>query len=182
MLVSSLLPAEAPTTPHPATPSTPPPPGTLRRELDLAVLLCRLPQPLRALFLPALLHLPGCVPPWGADRRHHPSATSPRQRLDGARLTASPLTGLRALLETELRRSLALTETPLEWLPRPGRNFWLAVQAHRIGEVVGALAQHPEALPLTDELWRIVQAVKEQRSSVSCHAAAVPEPPARCAG
>jgi hypothetical protein len=125
--------------------------GVLRRDFEIKTMLCRLPRPLRDLLLPALLALAADQWPWPPDPARRPVACGERRFAPRA-LHPCSVAGLRALLVTELTLGMGLAQTPLPWLSRPARTARWALRAGRIGQVAGALACHPQAGSLTDEL------------------------------
>ncbi len=133
--------------------------GVLRREFEIKTMLCRLPRPLRDLLLPALLALAADHWPWPPDPARRPVACGERRFAPRA-LHPCSVAGLRALLVTELTLGMGLAQTPLPWLSRPARNAHLAVRAARIGQVAGALACHPQAGSLTDELYLALKTIR----------------------
>ena len=134
--------------------------GVLRREFEIKTMLCRLPRPLRDLLLPALLALAADLWPWPPEPARRPVSCGERRFAPRA-LHGCSVTGLRALLVTEFTLSMSLAQTPLPWLSRPARNAHLAVRAARIGQVAGALACHPQAGSLTDELYLALKTIRQ---------------------
>ena len=138
--------------------------GALRRDFEVRTMLCSLPRPLRDLLVPAVLALAADHWPWNPDPARHPVACGER-RFAPRVLHPYSVTGLRALLVTELTLGMGLAQTPLPWLSRPARNAHLAVRAARIGQIAGALACHPQAGTLTDELYLALKTIRQWRAT-----------------
>jgi hypothetical protein len=140
--------------PHPAPGDAAP-----RRPFEVKVLLCFLPEPLRVLFAPCLLTLAGTHLPLNDARVKHVGSALVWLRFRGE-MRADDLAWLRRALLEELHLGLALAETPMSWCARPVRNLRLLMRAARVGQLAEALAAHPDALPLTDELYHALWALR----------------------
>ena len=131
-----------------------------RRAFEVKTLLSFLPEPLRVLLVPCLLALAGADAPWHKDYQRNPWLCMAWRRINRQKIQNAALDWLRGVLASEVEVGLALSLLPLPRLCRPLRNCWLALHAARIGQVADELARRPEALPLTDELWLAVMALR----------------------
>jgi hypothetical protein len=71
------------------------------------------------------------------------------------------LNKLRARLVAEVNLGLAMVETAPVRYPRPVRNVLLARHARHIGQRLADLLAHPEAGALSDELTRLLDALRQ---------------------
>jgi len=124
------------------------------------VLLSFFPRALLVLLLPCLLAVAARRQPLDRERIQYPRPCMAWPRFKTPELQRASVAALRALLVSEFELGLSLTQTPLDWLSRPIRNFWLAMRAARIGQVAWELASRPDAAPLTDELSQALTALQ----------------------
>ena len=87
---------------------------------------------------------------------------APRPAWSAAPGTESDLEKRRARLVAEVNLGLAMVETAPIRFPRPVRNALLARHARHIGQRLADLFSHPAAGALSDELARLLEALRQR--------------------
>ena len=149
------VPAQA-ASPRPAHPTPPDDAALLKQRAlalhqDLQVLLASLPAAVRPALLRAFqAHISRQQPLESA----RPGMARLRAWLYAQAGAADALARLRAALVAELLLGISLVQTPRDWPSVAGRPERLARRAALLGQSAAALAAHPQALPLAQELQR----------------------------
>jgi len=150
------VPAQA-ASPRPAHQAAPPSMADMQQQRalalhqDLQVLLASLPAAVRPALLRAFqAHISRQQPLESA----RPGMARLRAWLYAQAGAADALARLRAALVAELLLGISLVQTPRDWPSVAGRPERLARRAALLGQSAAALAAHPQALPLAQELQR----------------------------
>ncbi len=142
--------------PAPAQPLDP----DQRREIELLLLVSRLPGCVRGLFLSTLRWEARRRFPWSQERCADGLALLAQSRFPATTLGSGSVSWLRAMLIAECEIGLTTIQTPLEWFSRPARNHALALRAVRLGQLAEALERCPNAEPLAQEAERALAALR----------------------
>jgi hypothetical protein len=157
------VPAQA-ASPRPAHQAAPPSMADMQQQRalalhqDLQMLLASLPAAARPALLRAFqAHISQRQPLESA----RPGMARLRAWLYAQAGASDALARLRAALVAELLLGVSLVQTPRDWPSAGVRPERLARRAALLGQSAAALAAHPAALPLAQELWQAMQIIRQ---------------------